>query len=464
MRQLLMKIDPNNVPKTRLASWNVGSRVSQLRDQSPVPASIMDLLSHAQMTSLAYVYFEKIDPCYGFIDREAAFQHINSRWHLPPYALQSYDAVLCGIAALGSYFSRALAIAVEPQLVQLARSILDSTSPFKAPDADNVTAWVCHVIYLRFTAAPFTAWIASCTTMHIFEAAGIHLNAHGNETFLAQSNTNQLAQMSRRAFGVAQHLNTWISYDMGLSRVSLQGPPILPASIGGGDYTEKLLELLPISLGLDRVASQDDSFLRPILAGVVAKTDDEPPLIMAQCNLILCILRQLHIRNSLRVSEDHALDSALHFLAKGFRAARRMIKDDCPWHHLANIPFQTLCMLLAIDTPKSLGMVGDAIQILQEVTTAYNTTTLNEAYSTACMVLCLHRKRRLDDTQIIDNVLSRLIDNEDTTLNIGKSATDRTTLTETEVAWFNDLMGEFPSLQNFDAGDVFNDPLTNQIS
>lgn len=464
MRQLLMKIDPHNVPKTQLAAWNVGSQVSQVTDQSPPAASIVDLLSHAQMTALAYVYFDKIDPCYGFIDREAAFKSINSRWHLPSSALQPYDAVLCGIAALGSYFSKALAVPVEPQLIRLARSILDSTSPYKAPDPDNVTAWVCYVVYLRFTAAPYTAWIASCTTMHILEAAGMHLNAHENETVLAQSTTNQMAQMSRRAFGVAQHLNTWISYDMGLSRVSLQGPPILLASRGGGNYTEKLLELLPVSLDLDRVASRDDDFLRPILAGIIAKVDEEPPLIMAQCNLILCILRQLHIRNSLRVSDDQGLDSALHFLAKGLKAARQMIEDDCPWHHLANVPFQTLCMLLAIDTPKSLGMVGDAMQILQKVTTAYNTTTLNEAYSTACMVLYLHRKRRSDDMQIIDNVLSRLINTQDTTLNTGNSVTDWTSLSETEVAWFNELTGEFPSLQDFDAGDVLNDPFADQIS
>ena len=458
LRQLLMKIDPAQAPKAQLTAWNVGPRESFAPTSPNSGFGITGLLSHEHMTTLATVFFDKIDPCYGFIERDRLFQQINNRW-LSLSSFEPSDALLSGVAALGSYFSKAYAIPVEPQLAQLAKSILDSSSPTTAPDSDIVTAWVCHVIYLRFTSTPFAVWVASCTTMHILEAAGLHRDAITDETLLTRQSPNNLSQPLRRAFGVAQHLNTWVSYDLGLSRVKLQGPEISPDSVENDNYTDKLLELLPTSLGLDSVSNQDDEYLRINLRTIVAKDDKQPPLIMAQCNLVLCILRQLQARSSLRTDHHQALDAALAFLEKGLAAARQMVEDDTPWHHLANVPFQTLCTVLMIDTPTSLKIVDDAIQTLQTVANAYPTATLKEAYNTACLVLCLHRQRRLNDAQIIDTALSRLPIGGETMLDPGQNnpVEQWNAPNEREVAWIEALMGEFPSLQTVDVGNLLND-------
>lgn len=452
MRRLLMKIDPNNAPKVQLAAWNVGPRKSLAVDCSSSAFGIQDLLSADQMVTLASVYFDKVDPCYGFLERDSIFQQISNRWRLPS-SFETCDGVLCGVAALGSYFSQAFAVPVEAQLVRLAKSVLESTSPTTAPEPDIVTAWVCHTIYLRLTSTPLAAWIASCTTMHMLEAAGLHRDACSEETVLTRP---RLSPSLRRAFGVAQHLNTWISYDLGLSRVDLRSPEITPGPFANGNYTNKLLELLPISLGLDRIANQQDEYLQSTLTALLAKIDVEPPLIMAQCNLILCILRQLCARSSLRPDDHH---SALYFLDKGLGAARQMIKDDCPWHHLANVPFQTLCVLLAIDTPASLRMVGDAMQTLQSVAAAYPTDTLHDAYNTACLVLWMHQQRRLNDAKIIDGILSRLAGTGEMALDSGydNPADVWATPTEEEVAWIDALISEFPSLHNFGAENILNE-------
>ncbi|KAL6251958.1 hypothetical protein RBB50_002168 [Rhinocladiella similis] len=456
VRQLLMEIDPKNAPKSQLSAWNIGSRAPLVTELPRPVSTILHLLTHTQMTALAYVYFEKVDPCYGFVDRSTIFQQINSRWLTRSNLPEPTDATLCGIAALGSYFSKALAVPVESELMQLAKSLLDSASPSKAPDVNIVTAWVCRVVYLRLTSAPFAAWIASCTTMHVLEAAGVHLDAHKDETILTRISSKQSPHTLRRAFGVAQHLNTWISYDLGLSRVSLRSPAVAAAPSNDPNYTDKLLELLPVSLGLDHAETQTDGSLRSMLATIVAKIDEQPPLIMAQCNLLLCILRRLCAQNSLRRNDDGTLNSALRFLGKGLHAASQMVEDDCPWHHLANVPFQTLCMLLAIDTPASLNMVEKAMLTLQKVTQAYNTVTLNEAYSTARLILALHRRRRYNDAQIIENVLSKL-SVETPTSNIDPGVYDWAAPTEAEILWINDLMSDFPGLQNLDVGDMFND-------
>lgn len=457
LRKLLTKIDPSNSTKQQPTAWNVGCNAVQAVTSRPA-LSITDLLSHAQMTTLVSAYFEKVDPCYGFVERSTITRQINSKW-LGQFGSEHYEATLCGIAALGSYFSKEFAVSAEPQLVQLAKSLLESQDLSRTADINTVNAWICRVIYLRLTSTPFPAWLASCTAMHMLEAAGLHANVRLDEDVLSRSLTAASPQILGRAFGVAQHLNTWISYDLGFTPISLESPPIVSTSSTTANYTEKLLELLPYSLSMRNAAKQDDDHLQSMLATIVAKTDPQPPLIMAQCNLLLCILRQLCARNALRTVGDRDSDLALRFLAKGLQAARQMVKDDCPWHHLANVPFQTLCMLLAIDTPASLKMIEDAMQTLYCVAQAYRTVVLEQAYTTASLVLSLHQKRRLDDAQIIERVLSNLANTQMTPHDSQPTELDWPMPDATELVWLKDLMYDFPSLHNFEVEDVLeNDP------
>ena len=102
LRKLLTKIDPSNSTKQQPTAWNVGCNAVQSVTSQPA-LSITDLLSHAQMTTLVSAYFEKVDPCYGFVERSTITQQINSKW-LGQFRSEHYEATLCGIAALGSYF------------------------------------------------------------------------------------------------------------------------------------------------------------------------------------------------------------------------------------------------------------------------------------------------------------------------------------------------------------------------
>lgn len=448
LRQLVKDIDPVDAPKVQLTAWNVGSRFS-INTVFPVQAtSITELVSNDQMLVLANVYFDKVDPCYSFVERDRLFKHIQMRW-TTPVVPRSTDAMLCGIAACGSYFSKANAVSTEPQLVALAKAILDEANDLQTHDTNLLVAWVCRVIYLRWTSEPQAAWLASCSAMHCLEIASLRQGPredrhNGTHT----PTTNHSPQLQRQLFGVAQHLNIWISYDLGLSRASLQ-PPTLPSdSYSQGRYTDKLLELLPASLGLDPTEKQDDATLRSALDYLTSKRDTEPPLIMAQSNLLLCILRRLSSFNNLRHSGDHTLDASLRFLSKALAAARQMVQDDTPWHHIANVPFQTFCILLAIDTPASLRMVGDAMQTLLTVASAYDTQTLRDATNTAYLILSLHRKRRLEDVGILDNVLGASKGARSNSVASSDLPDDWPVPNETEVAWLHDLMAEIPSLQD----------------
>jgi hypothetical protein len=416
-----------------------------------IATAITDLLSQDQMTNLAMAYFEKVDPCYAFVERDRVFMEIGRRWQqpIPP---RDVDAMLCGIAALGSYFSKAHTVAVERHLVKLAKTILDDLDVPTEPDLYTLTAWVCRVVYVRAACEPLTAYMASCSAMHQMEIAGVH---HGSRPekgiFELPKKIDCPPQILRRLFGVAQHLNTWISYDVGLSRVSLTAPDIPMEPEPPGQYSDKLLQLLPDTLSLDPLDTQDEDMLRTALETLLTKRDTQGPLVMAQANLLLTILRRL---GSLRIGEDPLLEPSLRFLTKSLAAARKMNEDDEPWHHLANVPFQIFCMLLAIDTPASLRMVDDAVQTIIAITKSYNTTTLREAANTMYLILSLHKKRRRADAQIMESILATPLD-----LGVANNENMAETFTwpmpnENEVGWLHSLMAEFPTLQNMEYGDM----------
>ncbi|KAF4181652.1 hypothetical protein CNMCM7927_000531 [Aspergillus lentulus] len=214
IRRMGLKVDPANAPKLNLFGWNIGPR--QLPSGSgPICAyPIVDILSRTALESLASVYFSKVHPCYGFIDRQQFYERVDARWG-SPLARDQYDSVLSGVAALGSLFSELSPTITELHLVEAARSILDVNGLSGAPSLDFVAGWTLRVVYMRMTATPHSAWIASSTLMHLIEAAGLHLES-SFETVLS-SGTQCDQDLQRRLVGVAQHLNMWISYDIAAS-------------------------------------------------------------------------------------------------------------------------------------------------------------------------------------------------------------------------------------------------------
>jgi hypothetical protein len=401
MRRLALAIDSANAPKLHLFAWNVG------RQLPSVPASarlhIVDIVSEAEMQYLASVYFERIDPCYGIIHKDSFIQHMGARWHsqLPT---GTYDSVLCGVAALGSFFSRGPE-ATEERLVALSRNILETYCLTETPSVDHITGWVCRVIYMRLAANPLDAWVTSCTAMHLIEAAGLHTDDLSGTVLATAFDCD--VHTRRRITGVAQHLNTWISFDLGLSRVSIRGAVSVLPSARAGDYSDKLLSLLPISAKLDPLEPQDDTDLKSTLVRLVNSEDTQSPLILAQCNLLLCILRRMHSYGSLSTySPDLPTEAILAFMAKALRAVRDMVSTQSPWHHMANVPFQIVCILLVIDSRASIRMLKDAMQTLLHAASFYETTNLREAHSTAGLLIWLYQRRRAEDVETISDVFS----------------------------------------------------------
>jgi hypothetical protein len=174
-----------------------------------------------------------------------------------------------------------------------------------------------------------------------------------------------------------------------------------------------------------------------------------------------------------------------------------MVAQACPWHQVANVPFQVVCSLLAIDNRPALALLGDAMRTLREVTAAYDTASMREAYSTAYLLVALHHRRKEDDTRALAEVLrvnasdvgwvdgdgfegggggsgdfgeNVVVDQGNSHgQQIQQSSTQNSTqnqnqnqnqnqvlhesvapVSDAEFSWLGDLMIDMPSLQNFD--------------
>lgn len=440
VRNLGLKIDPTKAPKLNLFGWNIGARQlsSPMNFASP-PLPVVEITSLGHIKSLAQIYFDKVDPCYGFIDQEQFFAKLTERWE-SPQTPSIYDSVLSGVAAIGCLFSERNATITELHLVRSARACLDNYHISGPPPIDLLTGWTLRVSYLRMTDSPHSTWIASSTLMHLVEASGLHPESHSVLLPSAQCDPD----IKRRLVGVAHHLNAWTSFDLGLSRVSFRTDelPQLPAS-KPGDYTAEVLGLLPVSVSLDPGRLKDETDLTATLSNVLGGVHTRPPSVLAQCNLVLCILRRIHTQN-LDISPRLA-EQVFALLKKGLGCARKMVTEVCPWHQVANVPFHVLCVLLVMDTRSSLAMLPEAMQTLSLVASTYDTEAMREAHSAACLLVLLHQQRRKDDIEILGEALNIHHQERQTAPQppqFSPSAED--------YSWLGALVADLPGLQRID--------------
>ncbi|CAF9939767.1 hypothetical protein IMSHALPRED_001624 [Imshaugia aleurites] len=404
------------------------------------------------MKSLAQVYFDKVDPCYGFIDHRHFFERLDRRWK-PPLTPSIYDSILGGVAAIGCLFSQRNATITELHLVRSARSSLENQHLSGPPSVDLLTGWTLRLIYLRMTDSPHSTWMASCTLMHLIEASGLHPESPSDLVPNAQCDPD----LGRRLVGLAHHLNAWTSFDLGLSRVSFQKNDLpLPPSPKPGDYTAEVLGLLPVSVSLDPGRSKDETDLTSALSKTLDGTHTQPPSVLAQCNLVLCILRRIHAQN-LDISSDLA-EQVLALLKKGLGCARGMVMDCSPWHHVANVPFHIICVLLVMDTRSSLATLPEAMQTLSTVASTYDTETTRNAYSAACLLVLLHQQRREHDIAIFAESLNvhhpeRQIASPP---EFNPSAED--------YSWLGALVADLPGLARVDLDEFLNADMVNDSS
>lgn len=445
VRNLALKIDPTKAPKLSLFGWNIGLRQDKTTEYVPHPMRIHEIASLEQFQTLATAYFDKLDPTYGFIDRADFFQRLVIRLQSPWTAPDKFDSVVAGVAALGSLFSNRTAPKTEFHLVETCRSILEARYLKRPPCVDIITGWTLRAIYLRFTGTPYETWMTSSTLMHLLEAAGLHTETHS----VLHTNAEQSdLDIKKRLVGMAQHLNIWVSYDLGLTRVSFneEVTPSLPMS-RPGNCTPEIISLLPLAIALDPSHSKDNMDLTSALSELLKRIHTASGFILAKSNLVLCILRRIYSQNSIIASE--LIEPTLALFKSALQRAAQQVEACAPWHQVANIPFQILYMLLVINTRASLELLPEAMRTLQYVVSEYNTESMREAYNVAGLLLLLHQQRKKDDISVLDKALSTY--REGTHLE-----TEARPVEEAEdFSWIGTLVADMPGIQGLDLDQLF---------
>ncbi|KIW85126.1 hypothetical protein Z517_00515 [Fonsecaea pedrosoi CBS 271.37] len=401
-RNLGLTADSTRLKRLQLSAWNLG-----LRDEGTpadvVPRPIVETISLSEMEALATVYFKEIHAVYGFLDENSVRRLIATRWY-DNATMQSYDcvdSVLCGIAALGCVFSKQ-PLSLEMQLAKSAQTALAQSVLLPTPSTDDVVAWLLRVMYLRLTASPHITWMATCTMMHVLEAARLHFD-EGDEPLPSSNGGEGGRESRRRIYLVAQLFNIWISFDCGRSRVELRGASCQLPSPDPGGIKPELLELYLVSEILSPDKYQTVPELENLLRRALDVKSAQPMLVLVQCNVMLCIYRRLRVQGSSPNTET--LERMLSALSKAVDAARVLLRTERPWWHVANVTFQAACALLAIDTSLSLAQLIQPLKALEDVSAHYKTSATREAYDAARVLVGVHRKRKELDIARLDGVL-----------------------------------------------------------
>ncbi|KEQ63468.1 uncharacterized protein M437DRAFT_10442, partial [Aureobasidium melanogenum CBS 110374] len=398
-RSLGLRMDSMEAPRLHMFAWNLGLRDEPIKTSS-FRGSIVDILSSQEMSELASVYFAEVHPVYGFVDRVSVESMITSRWTLDLRSEIS-DTILCGIGALGCLFSHKRSH-LEAQLVHIARMMLEHSTNFPNQSVQHVIGWLLRVIYLRLTASPHATWMASCTLMHTIEATRLHLEP-SIEFVLSHPIEVCDPELRRRLYTVAYLFNTWISYDNGRSRVDLHGASCSSPTADSSGCSTDFLDICQLSKFLGPAKIRDSSELEKALSRAYLLAPTHPMLKLVKCNIVLCIYRRLRAPGF--AIPTRSLEQILSVIDMGLTTIEQMIQTKSPWWHVSNVPFQIVCTLLAMDTSKSVSRLQRSLRALHSVYQTYGTNVTEESYTTARVLVRLHRRQKQEDLAMLDECL-----------------------------------------------------------
>ncbi|KAJ8611807.1 hypothetical protein MRB53_037720 [Persea americana] len=401
-RLLGMRLDPSAGPKLFTFGWNVGTSSYLI---SPVPP-ITEFVSQEELYKLALLYFDCVHPLYGFLDKGLVLANIPVRWSSPQDCAIP-DHLFAGIVAAGTLFSRDPVLPAITRIVELQKNALEQSSVMQPPTLTCLQSWLVRCIYLRATDHPHAVWVASSVVMHLIESAGLQLEASSSILHPARDAAHDDPEIRRRVFWIARMLNSWVSFEYGRTRVALRGITAKLPSAQEGDFTLDYINLYGISCCLDPERSDKAGQWEDFLAQVDAFESNHDGITLSRANLGLAGYRRLRLANP-NMSQD-VLTRIINVTLDGLSAARRLAEAGAPWWHVANVPFQTVCCFLAMDTRESLMHVGDALRALEYVVERFHSSSMREALKTARFLVRLSKKRKDEDSIFLSQSLKKEI-------------------------------------------------------
>ncbi|KAK5113446.1 hypothetical protein LTR85_010874 [Meristemomyces frigidus] len=400
-RILGMDLESESIPRLHSFAWHTGIRAEPAEETF----DLSTLLTWADVQRLSKVYFTVANTEFGVLDESDFTEQAVARF-TNPAGHSDVDAVVLGVAAIGSFFSPN-PHARETEFIFGAQNILVKKSISHSPTANNVAAWILRTLYLRLCSRPHGSWLCSSITMHQAEASGLHKELQTIAVVYPAAPTGdfKLGKTRRRLFWIARALNILLSFEYGRSRVTFDVVTTRKLAPESGSHAHQFVQLADILPNdyVDREREPDPpAALGNALTKIEELQSDSAFIILLKADLAFAIYRRLWLM-SLTDAKDRA-ESVISIGKAALTASAALLETRTPWWNVVHAPFQFLCVLLAVGTPKSLSHIREAMALLHKIAQTYDTHMTREAYNQAAGLVNMSKKRKEKELQALNSV------------------------------------------------------------
>lgn len=368
------------------------------------------LISEDDLASLSAVYFSALAPIGDLIDPKIYAHRCRDYYHSYNSTMVAFGAVVAGVAALGSFLSPDRHPR-ESDLVQYAKAILDDPASMRKLTVDQIMAWGLRVLYLRATTRPNNAWIASCTSMHLCEAIGLHEeeNIKKMASVAGAAALGRDADRLRRIFWICWAGHNLLSYESGYSSVTFQtvtcqAIPPTPGSLA--DQFVQIAQIIPAPDSPFRFESQPQTPREELFERLRALQKlpfTHPFLVVTKADLAFCFYRRIY-----QLKEGISTDIIQLIIDSGnaaLEAAKQLASQGRLFWNVIGSVFQYACVLLALDNPAASVHIAAAFKGLEDLVKAADTGLTRQALSMARYLLGLdvaRKKRELERLEAVE--------------------------------------------------------------
>ncbi|QSZ29822.1 hypothetical protein DSL72_004340 [Monilinia vaccinii-corymbosi] len=407
-RSLGVEFQSANPPPLHSFAWNCGIRAEEA---ASAHTNLTQLVSHDEFKRYSDIYFATVHAPFGFLDWPYFMRRCGDYWGSQGRDL-TFGAVVGGVVALGSFFAFRLGHPRELEIVQHVKTVLEDPTFSRHPSIDQINAWILRTLYLRSTTRPHVAWLASCITLHLAEATGLHQEVHS--VLLVTEGDTQAKRMdeaeierARKTFWMAWSVHTIISYEYGRSAVILNSITCKPIKDTMGDGIVlhiKIAQLIPRDNMVISAATHKEELINGFRE--LARIPDEHPFLsLSKADVCFCFYRRLRLMK--QGLERDAVQSIIDIGNRAVEAADTFARHGHPWWNILSTTFQYFCVLLAIDTSQSLAHVSWVLNLFEGIVRIVDTPLALEAFDTAKVLLRDSMAKKRSDLGFLESADGR---------------------------------------------------------
>lgn len=208
-------------------------------------------------------------------------------------------------------------------------------------------------------------------------------------------------EVRRRTFYVAWSLNTTLSYEYGRSPVCLPNMNVQSIDAEDESVTDQYVALASLLPGDDLDEAESARALHKALMAISALETDSNEIMLFKADLAFCIYRRVRLSQATSAGLSASASLVIQIGLDALPASSDLAAQHLPWWTVISVPFQFLCVLLAIDSRESLSHVGASMGALEEVGRCWDTHMVREAVGCGSLMVKLSKKRKEEDVKFL---------------------------------------------------------------